>query len=121
MTKQTEDTPPRDTVIVPADSAPFRKIIDSTAMLTVARFAWPIVLATLGYLGATQLNDLKEGQRNGLNELRDGQRQVTAQVTKLTDAQASTNNVQSGIVATVAGVVKQIDRLQAQVDGLQKH
>jgi hypothetical protein len=112
--------PPQGTVNVPADDAPFRKIIDSTAMLTIARFAWPVVIALLGWLGATQLSDLKEGQRAGLNELKEGQRQVWTQISKVTDVQAATNTVQSGLVAKVDGAVKQLDRLQTQVDGLQK-
>jgi len=126
------EPPPRDTIIVPADSAPFRKVIDSTTMLTIARFAMPglitIALAGLGWV----INDLKTGQRdgltelktsqlNGLNELKDGQRQVWTQVSKLADVQATTNNVQSALVVKVDGTVKQLDRLQTQVDGLQKH
>ena len=121
MTKPAAPQSPRDTVIVPADTAPFRKFIDSTTMLTIGRFAWPVVMGLLGYLGAVQLNDLKEGQKNGLSELRDGQRQVWAQVSKMTDAQAATNIVQGGLVAMVNGAVKQLDRVQLQVDGLQKH
>lgn len=116
----THNEPPKDTVNVPADNAPFRKVIDSTTSLAISRFAWPIVLAILGWLGATQLNDLKDGQKNGMNELRDGQRQVWSQMSKIVDVQATTNNVLSSSVATVNGLGKQLDRLQTQVDSLQK-
>lgn len=112
---------PRDTVIVPAESAPFRKVIDSTVMISIARFLMPIVVAALGWFFVTMLGDLKAGQKEGLSELKEGQRAVWAQMSKMTDVQAATNNVQGGLVATVNGAVKQLDHLQMQVDGLQKH
>lgn len=105
-------------VDVPDANAPFRKLIDSTTMLTIARFAWPVVIGLLGYLGAMQLSDLKAGQRDGLAELKDGQRQVWTQVSKIAEAQATTNSIQSGLSVKVDSAVKQLDHLQAQVDSL---
>lgn len=116
-----EGRPPSDTVIVPAESAPFRKVIDSTVMISIARFLMPVVVAALGWFFVTMLGDLKAGQKEGLSELKEGQRAVWAQMSKMTDVQAATNNVQGGLVATVNGAVKQLDHLQMQVDGLQKH
>ena len=109
---------PADSVVVPSSDAPFRKVIDSTVMISVARFVMPLLTAAaltgLGWV----INDLKAGQRDGLAELKDGQRQVWSQMSKMADTQAATNSVQAGLVGTVTGVVKQIDRLQAQVDSL---
>lgn len=107
-------------VDVPDKNAPFRSMIDSTAMLAVTRFAWPVVLGLLAWLGATQLNDLKAGQKDGLSELKEGNRLVWIQVSKIADAQSATNAIQSGLSVKVDGAVKQLDRLQAQVDSLPK-
>jgi hypothetical protein len=110
--------PPQDTVNVPADTAPFRKIIDSTTMLAVVRFAWPAILMLLGYLGSMQLSDLKEGQKTGLAELKTGQTQVWVQMGKLSDAQ-TVNSVAIGtLTSKMDGGLKQLDHLQAQVDRL---
>jgi hypothetical protein len=105
-------------VDVPDKNAPFRAMIDSTTMITIARFAWPPVLLLLGWLGSMQLSDLKAGQKEGLGELRDGQRQVWVQIGKMTETQATTNSVQSGLVSKVDAVKEKVDHLQAQVDSL---
>lgn len=107
-------------VEVPDKNAPFRAAIDSTAMLTLARFGMPIVVAALGALLMYTLNDLKTGQRDGLSELKTGQQQVWLQISKMTDAQATTNAMQSGLSVKVDAAVKQIDHLQVQVDNLPK-
>jgi hypothetical protein len=96
-------------VDVPDDNAPFRKAIDSTLALTFARFGMPIVVLVLGYFLSTTLSELK-----------DANRQVWVQLTKMVDGQAQANAVQSGLSVRVDGAVKQLDRLQTQVDGLQK-
>ena len=123
---------PRDTVNVPADNAPFRKVIDSTSMITVSRLM-PIIATTvlglLGWFGSTTLTDIKEGQRNGLaelkasqlaglNEVKDGQRQVWAQVSKIADSQSASVAIVSGLSVQVSNTAKQLDHLQAQVDSL---
>lgn len=95
---------------VPPDDQPFRKAIDSTLMLTLARFFMPVVVAVLGYFLVTTLGDLK-----------DANRQVWIQLAKIVDGQAQANAVQSGLSVRVDGAVKQLDRLQMQVDGLQRH
>jgi hypothetical protein len=101
-------------VDVPDKNAPFRAAIDSTIMLFAARFIMPSLLtaavAIIGWFGTTMLSDLKAGQQ-----------QQWMQMGKMADAQAQTNNVQSGLSVKVDSAVKQLDHLQAQVDSLPKH
>jgi cell division protein FtsB len=104
----------------PSDEPSFRKVIDSTTMLTLARFFMPVVLAVIGYFMVTTINDLKAGQRDGLSQLKEGQTQVWVQISKIADAQATTNTVQSALSSKVDGAVKQLDHLQVQVDNLPK-
>jgi hypothetical protein len=101
-------------------NAPFRAAIDSTVAITFARFFMPAVVSILGYFMISTINDLKAGQKDGLSELKDGQRQVWVQVAKIADAQATTNTVQGALSAKVDGAVKQLDHLQVQVDSLPK-
>jgi hypothetical protein len=108
-------------VDVPDKNAPFRAAIDSTVALTLARFGMPTILAILGYFFSTMLSDLKTGQREGMAELKSGQQQVWSQMSKIADVQAATNSVQSGLVVKIDGGLKQIDRIQSQVDSLQRH
>jgi hypothetical protein len=108
-------------VDVPDKNAPFRAAIDSTLAITFARFGMPVVVAVLGYFAMTTINDLKAGQKDGLNELKEGNRQVWVQVSKIADAQAATNIVQGTLSAKVDGAVKQLDHLQVQVDSLPRH
>jgi hypothetical protein len=96
-------------VDVPDENAPFRKAIDSTLAITLARFFMPLVVAVLGYFLVTTLGDLKSRTE-----------QVQAQVFKMIDVQSATNSMQSGLSVKVDSAVKQLDHLQAQVDGLQK-
>lgn len=114
-----ENLPP-DVVIVPSSEAPFRKVIDSTTMLTLARFGMPIVVTALGYFMIATISDLKTGQKEGLSELKEGNRLVWVQVSKIADAQSAANAVQSGLSVKVDSAVKQLDHLQAQVDSLPK-
>jgi hypothetical protein len=105
-------------VDVPDENAPFRKAIDSTVMLTIARFAMPfLVMASMGGLGWV-INDLKAGQKEGLGELRDGQKQVWQQIGKMVDIQSTSNVVQGVTVAKVDAIKQQVDHLQVQVDSL---
>lgn len=104
----------------PIDDQPFRRAIDSTLMLTLARFFMPTVVGILGYFIVVTINDLKAGQKDGLSELKEGNRLVWIQVSKIADAQSATNAIQSGLSVKVDGAVKQLDRLQAQVDSLPK-
>jgi hypothetical protein len=105
-------------VDVPDKNAPFRALIDSTTMITVARFVWPPVLLLLGYLGSAQLSDLKKGQEVAITEYRDGHRQLWTQVGKINDVQTS-NSIQLGtLTSKLDGGLKQLDHLQAQVDSL---
>jgi len=120
---------PQDTVNVPASDAPFRKIIDSTVMISVARFVMPALFTiTIGGLGWV-INDLRTGQRDGLAalqinqhdglaELKDGQVKVWVQISKMVDEQSRTNAIQSGLSVQVANTSDQLHRLQAQVDSL---
>src|ERR1700674_1646409 len=105
-------------VDVPDKDAPFRKIIDSTLMILIARFVMPITIAALGWFLTSMITDLKAGQKEGLTELRDGQKQVWLQISKMVDAQATTNVIQSGLSVQVNNTAKQLDHLQAQVDSL---
>ena len=108
----------RDTVNVPSSEAPFRKIIDSTVMISVARFVMPfLITVALGGLGWV-INDLKAGQRDGLAEVKDGQSKVWLQIGKMVDAQVTANAIQSGLSVQVNNTAKQLDHLQVQVDGL---
>jgi hypothetical protein len=120
---------PQDTVNVPSSNAPFRKMIDSTVMITIARFGWPVMIGLLGWLGATQLSDIKTGQRDGLMELKasqrdglaevkDGQAKVWAQMGKVVEAQSASLAIQSGLSVQVNNTAKQLDHLQTQVDSL---
>jgi hypothetical protein len=86
---------------------PFRKAIDSTVMLAIARFLMPAVVAVLGYFLSSTLDDLKRANQN-----------VWQQVNKMADAQVQTNIMQSGLSVKVDNAVKQLDHLQLQVDGL---
>lgn len=96
-------------VDVPDENASFRKVIDSTLAITLARFFMPMVVAVLGYFLATTLSELK-----------DANRQVWVQLAKMVDGQATSNAVQSGLSVRVDSAVKQLDHLQIQVDGLQR-
>jgi hypothetical protein len=107
-------------VDVPDEHAPFRKIIDSTLMLTLARFAMPMVVGLLGWLFSTMLSDLKSGQRDGLSELKTGQQQVWTQMGKLSDVQTANSIALGTLSSKVDGGLKQLDHLQMQVDGLQR-
>ena len=128
-----ENPAPRDTVNIPASDAPFRKMVDSTAMLSIARFVMPAlgmsVLGVLGYLMAAQLTDIKTGQKEGLaelkasqlaglNEVKDGQKQVWAQVSKIAESQSASVAIVSGLSVQVNNTSKQLDHLQTQVDSL---
>jgi hypothetical protein len=102
--------PPEGTVNVPAENAPFRKVIDSTSMITVARLMPILATALLGALswfGTTMLNDLKAGQM-----------QVWTQVSKLADSQSASVAVVSGLSVQVANTAQQLTRLQTQFDSL---
>lgn len=85
---------------------PVRAAIDSTVMLVLARFLMPVVVAALGYLMTSALDDLKHTNK-----------ELWVQLGKLNDVQQSANQVQAGLVAKVDGVMRQVDRLQNQVDG----
>ncbi len=84
-------------------------MIDSTVMLTLARFGMPTVLAIIGYFMVTTLSDLKTTQH-----------EVGRQVSKMVDTQSIANAMQSGLSVKVDSAVKQLDHLQAQVDSLPK-
>jgi hypothetical protein len=105
-------------VDVPDENAPFRKAIDSTVMLTIARFAMPflvtVALTGLGWV----INDLKAGQKEGLGELRDGQKQVWQQIGKMVDVQSTLTVVQGVTVSKVDDIKQRVDHLQVQVDSL---
>jgi hypothetical protein len=105
-------------VDVPDKNAPFRAAIDSTLAITLARFGMPVVVMLLGYFFSTMMSDLKTGQRDGLNELKEGNRQVWSQVSAIATAQAAANTAQGSLSAKVDGAVKQLDHLQIQVDSL---
>jgi hypothetical protein len=108
-------------VDVPDKNAPFRAAIDSTVMITIARFGMPVALAAVGWFVTTMLTDLKKGQEVAITEFRDGHKQLWQQVGKLNDIQ-TTNSIQLGtLTSKLDGGLKQIDHLQIQVDGLQKH
>src|SRR5208282_2993534 len=111
----------RERMVTQPYDPPLRKVIDSTVMLYIARFAIPLLVttavSTLGWI----INDLKTGQKEGLGELREGQHQVWIQIGRLAETQATTNNVQSGLAVKVDSAVKQLDHLQVEVDSLQKH
>lgn len=85
----------------------FRKFIDSTTAITLARFFMPLVVAVLGYFLSTTLSDLKFSNQ-----------QIWAQLGKMIDAQAVTNAAAAGVSAKVDAAVKQLDHLQGQVDSL---
>jgi hypothetical protein len=91
----------------PTDDQPFRKAIDSTLMLTLARFFMPVVVAVLGYFLTTTLSDLRAANQ-----------QIWVQLSKIADVQSATNSMQSGLSVKVDSAVKQLDHLQAQVDSL---
>ena len=89
------------------------------------------ILGALGWFGTTALtdiktsqilglNEVKAGQMAGLNELKDSQKLIWVQITKMVDAQATTNVIQSGLSVQVNNTAKQLDHLQAQVDSLPK-
>jgi hypothetical protein len=120
---------PADTVNVPASSAPFRKMIDSTVMLTIARFGWPVMVGLISWLGVTQLSDIKTGQRDGLmelkasqiaglNEVKEGQKQVWQQIGKMADTQSASVAIVSGLSVQVANTAQQLTHLQTQFDSL---
>jgi hypothetical protein len=105
-------------VDVPDKNAPFRAAIDSTVMITIARFGMPLVVGALWWFVTTMLTDLKKGQEVAITEYRDGHRQLWVQVGKLNDVQTS-NSVQLGtLTSKLDGGLKQLDHLQAQVDSL---
>lgn len=107
-------------VDVPDKNAPFRAAIDSTIMITIARFGMPLAIAILGWFVTTTLNDIKTGQRDGLAELKTGQMQVWVQMGKLNEGQTTNSIALGSLESKVDGGLKQIDHLQMQVDGLQK-
>jgi hypothetical protein len=105
-------------VDVPDKNAPFRAAIDSTVMITIARFGMPIALAAVGWFVTEMLTDLKKGQEVAITEYRDGHRQLWTQVGKINDVQTS-NSIQLGtLTSKLDGGLKQLDHLQAQVDSL---
>src|ERR1700722_918328 len=106
--------PPEGTVNVPASDAPFRKLVDSTAMISIARFVMPVIIGALWWFLTTMLTDLKAGQKEALGELRDGQKQVWLQIGKMVDAQATSNAIQSGLSAQVTNTAQQLTHLQTQ-------
>jgi hypothetical protein len=120
---------PADSVVVPSSDAPFRKIIDSTVMISVARFVMPALLTVaVGGLGWV-INDLKAGQREGLaelkasqlaglNEVKDGQKQVWVQIGKMADSQSASVAIVSGLSVQVANTAQQLTHLQTQFDSL---
>ena len=79
---------------------PVRAAIDSTLMLVLARFFMPAVVAVLGWLLAGNLDDLKHN-----NE-------------RLRTQAESTTAVSATTAAKLDLAMKQLDRLQRQVDDL---
>ena len=86
---------------------PVRAAIDSTAMLVLARFFMPVVVAVLGYLLTVTLDDLKMQNRD-----------MWTQIRIMTAQQSNATSMQAGLAAKVDGAVKQLDHLQQQVDTL---
>lgn len=82
---------------------PIRAAIDSTFMLTMARFFMPVVVAVLGYFLAGTLDEIKRDSRA-----------MQTQISHVSEQQA-----QAG--ALLSATVKQLDHLQGQVDGLYRH
>ena len=107
-------------VDVPDKNAPFRAAIDSTLAITFARFGMPVVVMILGYFFTTTLTDLKEGQKSGIAEMRDGQSKVWTQIGKVVEVQSTANAIQSGLSVQVNNTAKQLDHLQTLVDGLSR-
>lgn len=89
---------------------PVRAAIDSTVMLVLARFFMPAVVGALGWFLSGVLADLKQDSRT-----------MQMQLLHLTEQQAQASTVSSGVIARLDATVKQLDRLQVQVDGLAKH
>jgi len=94
----------------PDASDPVRAAIDSTAMLVLARFFMPAVVAVLGWFLTSVLGDLKEANRT-----------MQSQLMRLAEQQAQASALSSGVVVRLDGTVKQLDRLQVQVDSLTRH
>ena len=74
-------------------------------MLVLARFLMPVVVAALGWLMTSAVDDLKASVK-----------ETWVQLGKINEAQHQANAVQSGLVAKVDGVMRQVDHLQTQVD-----
>jgi transcriptional regulator GlxA family with amidase domain len=108
-------------VDVPDQDAPFRAAIDSTLMITIARFGMPVALAVVGWFVTTMLTDLKKGQEVAITEFRDGHKQLWTQVGKLNEAQTSNSISLGTLTSKLDGGLKQLDHLQIQVDSLQRH
>ena len=87
--------------------APVRAAIDSTIMLVLARFFMPFVVAVLGWFLGSVLDDLKHNNQR-----------VQAQLTHLGDQQATSNAASATAAAKLDATVKELDRLQRQVDDL---
>ena len=86
-----------------------RKAIDSTFMLVLARFLMPIVVAVIGYLMTTTLDDVKKANI-----------QMQTRLEHLWETQASANVTTATLAGKVDGATRQLDRLQAQVDSFAK-
>jgi Tfp pilus assembly protein PilN len=82
---------------------PVRAAIDGTFMLVLARFFMPIVVAVLGYFLTGTLDDLRRDNRT-----------MQSQISHLSEQQAQ-------VGAVMSSTVKQLDRLQIQVDSLPRH
>lgn len=88
---------------------PVRAAIDSTAMLVLARFFMPAVVAVLGWLLAGMLDDLKHANQA-----------MQVQILHVSEQQSDGQARAAGAIAKLDAAVKQLDRLQAQVDSLAK-
>ena len=82
---------------------PVRAAIDSTLMLVLARFFMPAVVAVLGWFLSSLLDDLKRNNEH-----------IRGQLGHVSEQQATAT-------AKLDATVKQLDRLQGQVDALPRH
>lgn len=89
---------------------PVRAAIDSTTMLVLARFFMPIVVAILGYFLTGVLDDMKQANHA-----------LEHQIQHVSEQQADAQARAAAAVATLNAAVKQLDRLQTQVDSIAKH
>lgn len=95
-------TPPPDPRVDPVRAA-----IDSTAMLVLARFFMPAVVAVLGWLLGAVLDDLKHNNAR-----------MQGQLGRLTEQQSIIGAASASATAKLDATIKQLDRLQGEVDGL---